>query len=145
MADTIRQVEYFYMMVPHRPGECARVLGALKDAGVNLVAFSGFPEGRRAQLDVIPANAAAFKSAAKANKWKVVGPKRGFLIQDDDRIGAVADIVGTLGDAGINVTAIDAICVNGRYGARVSPSTYCMTMKLWPCASPTSWIAQMFG
>ena len=117
MTDTIRQVDYFYMLVPHKTGEGARVLRTLKDAGVNLVAFSGFPEGRRAQLDFIPADAAAFKSAAKANKWKVVGPKRGLLIQGDDRVGAIADIVGTLADAKINVTAIDAVCADGRYGA----------------------------
>ncbi len=84
---------------------------------MNLLAFSGFPEGRRAQLDFIPADAAAFKNAAKANKWKVVGPKRGFLIQGDDRVGAIAEIVETLADAKINVTAIDAVCANGRYGA----------------------------
>jgi hypothetical protein len=46
----------------------------LKESGVNLVAFSAFPEGRRAQLDFIPADPAAFKQAAKQAKWKVVGP-----------------------------------------------------------------------
>jgi hypothetical protein len=117
MADTIRQVDYFYMLVPHKAGEAAKALRALEDAGVNLVAFSGFPEGRRAQLDFIPADAAAFKSAAKANKWKIVGPKRGFLIQGDDRVGAIADIAGRLADAKINVIAIDAVCADGRYGA----------------------------
>jgi predicted amino acid-binding ACT domain protein len=47
----------------------------------------------------------------------VVGPKRGFLIQGDDRVGAVADVVGTLADAKIDVIAIDAVCVDPRYGA----------------------------
>ena len=117
MADAIRQIEYFYVLVPNKPGEAARTLRALKDAGVNLVAFSGFPEGRCGQLDFVPADAAAFKSAAKANKWKVVGPKRGFLIQGDDRIGAIADVVGKLSDAKINITALDAVSVDARYGA----------------------------
>lgn len=117
MADMIRQVDYFYVQVPHKTGEGAKALRALKDAGVNLVAFSGFPAGRRAQLDFVPADAASFKSVARANKWKVVGPKRGFLIQGDDRVGAIADIVGKLADARINVTAIDAVCTGGRYGA----------------------------
>lgn len=116
MAETVRLVDYYYVQVAQKVGEGAKVLRALKDAGVNLLAFSGFPEGRRAQLDFIPADAAAFKSTAKANKWKVVGPKRGFLIQGDDRVGVVADIVGKLADAKINITAIDAICANGRYG-----------------------------
>ncbi len=117
MSETIRQVDYFYMLVPNKTGEGAKVLRALKDAGVNLVAFSGFPAGRRAQLDFIPAETAAFKSVAKANKWKLVGPKRGFVIQGDDRVGAIADLVGALADAKINVVAIDAVCADGRYGA----------------------------
>jgi len=65
MLETIRVVEYFYAMVPDKPGEAARMLKTLKDAGVNLLAFSGFPEGRRSQLDFIPADAAAFKQAAR--------------------------------------------------------------------------------
>ena len=117
MGDTIRQVDYFYMLVPNRAGEGARILRTLKDAGANLVAFSGFPEQRRAQLDFFPADPAAFRSVAKANKWKVVGPKRGLLIHGDDRVGAVADIVGTLADAKIDVTAISAVSMDGRYGA----------------------------
>jgi len=117
MTDTIRQVDYFYMLMPHKAGEGAKILRTLSDAQVNLVAFSGFPAGRRAQLDFIPADAAEFKKAAKTNKWKVVGPKRCFLIQGDDRLGAMADMVGKLADAKINVTAIDAVCADGRYGA----------------------------
>ncbi|MBI2222659.1 MAG: hypothetical protein HYU53_15805 [Acidobacteria bacterium] len=117
MADAIRQVEYFYVHVPQKAGEAAKALHALKNGGVNLLAFSGFPEGRRAQMDFIPADAAAFKSVAKANKWKLVGPKKGFLIQGDDRIGAIADIVGKLADAKINITALDAIATDGRFGA----------------------------
>jgi hypothetical protein len=117
MADSIRQIDYFYVLVPHRPGEAARILRALKDAGVNLLAFSGFPEGRRGQLDFIPADASGFRTVAKAAKWKVTGPKRGFLIQGDDRVGAIADLVGKLAEAKINITAIDAVSVDGRYGA----------------------------
>ncbi len=117
MADAVRELDYFYIEVPNKLGEGAKVLRALKDAGVNLTAFSGFPVGRRAQLDFFPADRAAFKSVARANRWKVVGPKRGFLIQGDDRVGAVAEIVGKLADAKIDVVAVDAVCVDGRYGA----------------------------
>jgi hypothetical protein len=117
MPDTIRVVEYFYTTIPNKPGEGARALATLKDAGVNLLAFSGFPQGRRVQLDFFPADAAAFKQAAKRAKWKVVGPKRGFLIQGDDRVGAAAELLDRLASAKINLTAMDAVSVEGRYGA----------------------------
>jgi len=117
MADTVRIVDYFYVLAPNKAGEGARALTTLKDAGVDLLAFSGFPQGRRAQMDFIPADPAAFKQAANKAKWKVVGSKRGFLVQGDDRVGAVADLLERLGSAKINVTAIDAVSVTERYGA----------------------------
>ena len=117
MAETIRLVDYFYIEAPDKPGEGARALHALKEAGVNLLAFSGFPKGRRAQLVFVPADPAAFKAAAKQNRWKLVGPKKAFLIQGDDRVGAAADVLGKLAEAKINVTATDAVCAGSdRYG-----------------------------
>jgi len=117
MPDTLRLVEYFYVTVPNKAGEGARALSTLKEAGVNLLAFSGFPSGRRAQLDFIPADSAAFKQVAKQARWKVVGPKRGFLVQGDDRVGAIAELLDRLDSAKIGVTAMDAVSVDGRYGA----------------------------
>lgn len=117
MAETVRTADYFYVMVPDKPGEGARVLGELKSAGVNLVAYSGFPSGRGAQLDVVPTDPAAFKAVAKQRKWKVKGPKRAFLIEGDDRVGACADVLGRLAAAKINVTAMDALAGGGRYAA----------------------------
>ena len=118
MADTIRTVEYFYVQAPSKPGVGASLLTELKNAGVNLVAFSGFPSGRGAQIDFVPEDPRAFRAAARKAKWKVVGPKRALLVEGDDRQGAVGDIMAKLGDAKINVTAVDAVCAGaGRYGA----------------------------
>lgn len=118
MADIIRKVAYFAMDVPNRPGEGAHVLGVLADAGVNLLAFSGFPSGRKAQLDFIPEDVAVFKKAVKVAKIKTRPQKFGVLIQGDDRKGAIADLLKTLADKNINVTAIDAVSAGvGRYAA----------------------------
>jgi len=118
MAETIRLVDYFYIETPDKPGEAARILNQLKEAGVNLLVFSGFPKaGRRSQLDFVPADPAAFKTVAKKARWKLTGPKKGFLIQGDDRVGALADLLQKLADAGINLTATDAVCAGAdRYG-----------------------------
>lgn len=117
MAETIRVVDYFYIETPDKPGEGIRALSALKEAGVNLFAFTGFPKGRRAQLDFFPTDPAAFRAVAKKNRWKVVGPKKGFLIEGDDHIGAVADLLAKLAEAKVNLTATDAVCAGaGRYG-----------------------------
>ncbi len=118
MAETVRTMDYFYVMVPDKPGEGARILAELKNAGVNLIAYSGFPEGRGAQLDFVPMNSMAFRDVAKRMKWKVKGPKRCFIIEGDDRIGACAEVLGKLAAAKVNVVAMDAVAAGaGRWGA----------------------------
>ncbi len=117
MADRIRRVSYFYIMAPDKPGEGARALETLRDAGVNLLAFSGFPQGRRSQLDFVPEDPAAFRAAARKARWKVTGPKVAFVVEGEDRPGAAAEILGKLAAAKVNVTATDAVCAGaGRFG-----------------------------
>ena len=118
MSDMIRRVDYFYIKAANKPGEGARVLRALRDEGINLLAFSGFPQGGKAQIDFIPEDPVAFEAAAKRAGLKLSVKKSGFLVQGEDRPGAVAEIMGKLADAKINVTAIDAVSAGGgRYGA----------------------------
>jgi hypothetical protein len=128
MAKTVRRIEYFYVTVADKPGEARKVLSTLKQEGVNLVAFLGFPAGKgKSQLDLLPQDAAALRRAAEKGGWKLVGPKRAFLIQDRDRAGAVADALEKLSEAGVNVTATSAAaCGQGHYGMNlwVAPADY---------------------
>lgn len=118
MADTVRKVSYFSLEVPNRPGQGARLLAALADEGVNLLAFTGFPSGKGAQIDFIPEKAPVFRAAAKRAGIRVGPAKTVFLVQGDDRAGAVSRLLGKLADGRINVTAIDAVCAGkGRWGA----------------------------
>jgi hypothetical protein len=120
MADMVRKVSYFAMDVADKPGEAVKVLMALTQAGVNLLAFSGFPRGRRAQLDFIPEDPVLFRKALSRAKLKVRAKKTGFLVQGADRSGAMAEVLQKLADAKINVTAVDGVSAGGRrYGAIV--------------------------
>ena len=118
MLDTVRKLDYFALQAAARPGEGARLLAALKRHGVNLLALVGFPTGRKAQIDLVPEDAAALRAAAKQMKLALGAKKTCFVIQGDDRVGALAETLQTLADAKINVTAIQAITAGmGRYGA----------------------------
>jgi hypothetical protein len=118
MADLIKRISYFSMDVANKPGEGARILRLLSNAGINLLAFTGFPQGRRAQIDLVPENTALFRRALARTKLKVRPNKTGFLVQGIDRPGAVAEITRKLAEAKINLTAMDAISAGkGRYGA----------------------------
>ncbi len=118
MADAIRLVDYFYIATADKPGEGARILQHLKDAGVNLAVLYAFPAGRRTQVDFVPTSDTAFRAVAKAAKWKVVGPKKALVIEGEDRAGALVDCFARLGEAKINVTAVSAVTAGaGRFGA----------------------------
>ena len=83
MPSTIRKVSYAYVTAASKPGEAARILQALRDGTVNLLAFSGFPQGRsKAQIDVVTDDLEALKDLARRQKWKLSRIKRAFLVQD---------------------------------------------------------------
>ena len=76
MAHNVRKVDYFYVMISDKPGEGAKILADLATEGVNLLAFSGFPSGRKAQLDLIPEDSAALKRAGiAASAMDYAGPR----------------------------------------------------------------------
>jgi hypothetical protein len=128
MADTVLGVEYYYVTVPDEPGEGQRILSALKDGGVNLLAFLGFPQDDgRSQLDLVPDDPQSLRTAAERAGVTLSDAKRAFLIQGDDRVGAVADTTAKLTDANINLTAAAATAAgSGRYGMIiwVAPADY---------------------
>jgi hypothetical protein len=119
MADSIRRMDYFYAMVNDKPGQAAKVVEALAADGVGMLAFSGFPHGKKkSQIVFVPEDAKAFKKLAKRLRLKVSKTKTGFLLQGEDRIGALSRVVGKLAAKKINITAIDAVTSGGgRYGA----------------------------
>ncbi|HEV8262518.1 MAG TPA: hypothetical protein VGQ19_17410 [Burkholderiales bacterium] len=118
MTDSVRKADYFYVEVANQAGAGAMYLKALREAGVNLLAFTGFPSGRKAQIDFVPEDTAAFRAAAKRNKWKLSARKTVFLVEGDDRLGAIHEVIGKLAAAKISITALDAVTAGGgRYSA----------------------------
>ncbi len=134
MPTTIRKVSYAYVTVVSKPGEAARILEALRDANVNLLAFSGFPQGRnRAQIDLVTEDIDALKAAARRHRWQLSRTKRAFLAQGTDEVGAAVPPLARLAQAKINVIAADAVAAGeGRFGMLfwVEPRDYNRAAKL---------------
>jgi hypothetical protein len=134
MADRVRKVSYSYLTLPNRSGQGEKVLGALKDAGVNLLAFSAFPvKGGKAQVDLVAEDMAALKRVARKNDWKLSKTKKGFMVQGDERVGAVLRHVKKLSDEKVNITAADAVCAGkDRYGMIlwVKPKDYTRAARI---------------
>ena len=134
MPNTTRRVDYMYVTAPNRPGEAARVLEALRAGAINLLVFSGFPEGRgKSQIDVVTDDIDALKAVAKKHKWKLSKVKRALLVQGTDEMGAALEPLTKLAGAKVNVTATDAVAAgDGRYGMIiwVEPRSYRRAAKI---------------
>ena len=117
MTDTIRQVDYYYVEIPDKPGAGLQILSDLRQEGVNLLACCGFPTGDgKSQIDLIPDRSEQFQRAAAKHDLKLSDRKRVFLIQGEDRVGAVADIFSKLTSQKINITGAQAVCAGaGRW------------------------------
>jgi hypothetical protein len=120
MPDTVRKVNCYATSVANKPGQVFKVLSTLVGAGVNVLACQGVPVGRRARFEVVPDDARRFSAAARKAGIAFDKKRSGFLIQGDDRPGALAGHLKLLADAGINVDGIEgATGGQGRWGAIV--------------------------
>lgn len=128
MADQITPVDYYVGTVPHRAGEGARILNAIKDKGLNLLAFFGYRRSaRQAELIIVPPKG---KGAVLTRVAAGLGLKlekntkgRAFYIEGEDRPGALAELLQKLAEADINVESAHGICGGaGRYGALITVS-----------------------
>ena len=118
MAATVKEVEYFYALVADRPGEARKLLEFLSEKMVDLMAISAFPIGEgRSQIDLFPSEPEMLKQAAKDANIPLIGPKKAFLLQGSDRIGALYDFHLKLSNAGINIYACNGVVDGtGRFG-----------------------------
>ena len=122
MADQITRVNFYVGTIPNKTGEGARVLNAIKDAGVNLTGFLGYPKTKRNAevIFVVDEKAPNLGPIAKKAGMELGKKSAGFFVNAEDRLGAVAEIAGKLAEAGINITSIHALCSGeGRYGGLI--------------------------
>jgi len=118
MSSTVNEVEYYYMLVADKPGESRKLLEFLSEKQVNLHAITTFPEADgKSQLNFFPEDPERLKEAAHDADISLVGPKKAFLIQGEDSIGALYDFHLKLSNAGINIYASNGVVDGkGRYG-----------------------------
>lgn len=129
----IRKVVYFSMQVPNRPGVGLEMLRSIAEGRQNLLAFTGFPNGAKAQVDFVPARPVEFARGVKKAGVKLGKRKTAFLVQGEDRVGALVRVLDKLAKARINMVAMDAVTAGSRrFGAIfwVKPKDVARTSRL---------------
>ena len=118
MLESVRHVEYYYTIVADKPGEARKLLEFLSERTVNLLAIHAFPLGEgQSQIDLFPDDPESLKQAAEDAEVTLVGPKKAFLLQGEDKAGALYDFHLKLSNAGINIHASNGVVDGtGRFG-----------------------------
>jgi hypothetical protein len=118
MAFTIRPVEYYYANVRDELGAAYRVLAALAERGVNLLAFTAVPSGPAlAQLALFPQDPNKLAAEGRAVGLPLDGPHHALLAQGDDELGALASVHERLLEAGVDVYASSGVTdARGAFG-----------------------------
>ena len=110
MPDVIRRVDYFQTTIRDRPGESYQILSQLSELGVNLVAFTAVPIGpTHTQLTLFPEDTGKMAYFGSRSGMKLEGPHQAFLVQGDDKLGALTGIHEVLYRADVNVYASSGV------------------------------------
>jgi hypothetical protein len=115
----IKRVKYFSISTEDKPGELSRFANRMKEANVDMAGVWGFAKGQgKAEIIVVPKDPDKFKKAALAAGWTT---KEGscFHLTGEDRVGALSDTLDRVAQEGINLHAVDALSLGGKYTAYV--------------------------
>lgn len=115
----IQRERYFSIHSDNRPGELARITSILMESNVTCSGIWGFTTGgNKAEVIVVPQNASLFKETARSNGWDCTEGVC-FHLEGKDKTGALVDILDRIASDGINMRAMDAIAVEGRFGCYI--------------------------
>lgn len=118
MKARIRSVPYYYARIEGDPDQAYTWLEELASAKVDLLAFSALPYGpNHVEVTLFPVDRRELERSALARGVVLIGPYHAFLIQGDDRLGALAEIHKDLRDTGVKVYASTGVTDGqGRFG-----------------------------
>ena len=116
MSLIVRPVDYFYGTIASDAQEACRWLSSIAEAGVGLLAFCAVPMGPgHTQLTLFPDDTGRFRDAMRGIEVEMIGPQKAFLVQGDDRLGAIADLYSRLAAAQVEVYSSTGV-TDGRGG-----------------------------
>jgi hypothetical protein len=115
----VKRVTYFSIEVDNKPGALADFCAALRNRKVSLKGLWGFASGMgKAQIFSVPQIPNQFQKATSAAGY-VAREGTAFYLTGADRVGALCKTLDMAKSAGVNIHALDAIAVGGKFGAYI--------------------------
>ena len=106
MGLSIKRVNYYHTTIEDHHGKGYWLLELFRQKGINLQAFVAFPRGGgKSQIDFVVDDIEKLRQVAILANIELVGPKRGFMAQGEDEVGAIVDLHQKLTAAAINIHA----------------------------------------
>jgi hypothetical protein len=92
--------------VEDKPGVLAALGAAIGSAGINIEGVSGVAAGPGSVVHLLVSDAAAARSALEAAGYGSVAEREVLAVDIEDRPGALGELAGKLGAAGVNVDLV---------------------------------------
>ncbi len=113
----IERVTYFMANLKDKPGALLKIMQELKAKNVGLAGLWGFATHQgKAQLFAVAKNPNKLRNIWRSSRL-LAEEGAGFFVKGTDRTGALIKTLEGLANAGVNIHAIDAIAVGGRFGS----------------------------
>ena len=103
MAVTVKNVTIWRKEVAHAPGELARALRPLTDAGADLQVIMAYAEGDRGIVEVCPISGKRLTAAAEKSGF-AASSKPALLVEGNDRPGLGLEIAAAIAERGISIS-----------------------------------------
>ncbi len=111
----VKRITIHCLEVEDKPGSLQKLLARTASANVDLLCFAAFSaSGGRGQL-YLSAKAPQSLEACVQKAGIKATAATGFIISDEDKVGAAAESLKGLADAGINGVAGTAMVCDGQY------------------------------
>ncbi|MGQ0797945.1 MAG: ACT domain-containing protein [Methanobacteriota archaeon] len=102
----------FSVTLDDKPGELAKLTGALGEKGINLRATSATTLGGKGIVNVITSDEAKTRDVLRTQKFSF-SEDEALVARVDDRPGALAQVAKTLGAAKVNIKAVTLLSTSG--------------------------------
>ena len=116
---TVKKIDLLTVKLDPKPGALAQVLGAFREAKVNLTACWAYEMGPgEAQANFFTTDGERARQTL-SKLGKAPKTEAAFWVEDADQLGSYHAVLQKIAQAGINIEATDAFAIGGKFATLI--------------------------